>query len=395
MGQGYYCDKCRRTMAAINFYKSNNLEKYPNDGVLKECKKCITLHVDNWNPETFLWILEEIDVPYVEDKWNEILKKHGQDPSKVTGTTILGRYLAQMKLNQFLKYRWADTEKLAEERKEKKKEALRNAGIAEEELDSHISDGFDLERPAGYVTDSEKYAMQAEASIATSTGSSSMSIGIEEDIFEKELTEEDRKALLMKWGNYRASEWVQLETLWNDMMNSFDIQTASHKDNLKLLCKASLKANQLLDIGDIDGAQKASKMYDTLLKSGKFSALQNKESGGEYVDSIGELVVLCEKQGFIPTFYQGDPKDKVDQTIEDLKKYTHSLVTEEAGLGNMIESALKSLKEEAEKGDADDEVENIDDLDVYDELNKFMEEELTADDDYYDAELSGEDYGIE
>ena len=118
MSSGCYCEKCRKTMAPVNFYKSNNLEKYPNQGFLTQCKKCITLHVDNWNPNTFLWILEEIDVPYVEDKWNDLLKKYGQDPTKMTGTTILGRYLAQMKLNQFLKYRWADTEKLAEEAKE-------------------------------------------------------------------------------------------------------------------------------------------------------------------------------------------------------------------------------------------------------------------------------------
>jgi hypothetical protein len=39
-----------------------------------------------------------------------------------------------------------------------------------------------------------------------------------------------------------------------------------------MICKASLKTNQLLDAGDIDGAQKMSKMYDTLMKSGRFTA---------------------------------------------------------------------------------------------------------------------------
>jgi hypothetical protein len=43
-------------------------------------------------------------------------------------------------------------------------------------------------------------------------------------------------------------------------------------NTLKLACKCSLKANQLLDIGDIDGAQKATKMYDGLMKSGKWTA---------------------------------------------------------------------------------------------------------------------------
>jgi hypothetical protein len=28
----YYCEKCNRTLNATEFYKSNNLIKYPNEG---------------------------------------------------------------------------------------------------------------------------------------------------------------------------------------------------------------------------------------------------------------------------------------------------------------------------------------------------------------------------
>jgi hypothetical protein len=48
------------------------------------------------------------------------------------------------------------------------------------------------------------------------------------------------------------------------------------------------------------------------MKSGKFSAAQNKAESGEYVDSVGELVAICEKDGFIPRYYVGEPNDKVD-----------------------------------------------------------------------------------
>ena len=54
-----------------------------------------------------------------------------------------------------------------------------------------------------------------------------------------------------------------------------------------------------MDLGDIDGAQKATKMYDSLMKSGKWTAAQNKAEKGEYVDSIGELVAICETDGFV------------------------------------------------------------------------------------------------
>ena len=183
----------------------------------------------------------------------------------------------------------------------------------------------------------------------------------------------------------------QLEQLYNDMDESYDIQSAGHKDTLKLVCKASLKSNQLLDIGDVDGAKKAVAMYDSLMKSGKFTAAQNKAENGEAIDSVGELALLCEKEGgFIPTFYKGDPNDKVDKTLEDLKRYTYNLVVKEQGLGDLIESALKAMQADAEKEDLEDidedgdfdEAEILEDLnpiDSYGELQDFIDKEREAD----------------
>jgi len=54
------------------------------------------MHVDNWDPETFLWILQEADVPWIPDEWNGLLAKFAKDPKKMTGKSIIGRYLAKM-----------------------------------------------------------------------------------------------------------------------------------------------------------------------------------------------------------------------------------------------------------------------------------------------------------
>jgi hypothetical protein len=150
-------------------------------------------------------------------------------------------------------------------------------------------------------------------------------------------------------------------------MNSYDIQSAGHIDTLKLVCKTSLKANQLLDIGDVDGAQKMVKMYDGLMKSGKFTAAQNKAESGEYVDSVSELVAICETEGFIPRYYVDEPKDKVDRVLQDLQNYTHSLVTEEMNLGNLIENAVKQIELDKEK-EAQGDAEAADDEDLLDNL---------------------------
>ena len=98
----HYCEKCGKMMDDTQFYTSKNIEKYPPDGKMSTCKKCLTMHVDNWDPETYKWILQEIDVPYIKEEWNALLERYGKDPNKITGLTIIGRYLSKMKLKQWM-----------------------------------------------------------------------------------------------------------------------------------------------------------------------------------------------------------------------------------------------------------------------------------------------------
>jgi hypothetical protein len=75
------------------------------------------MHVDNFDPETFTWILEKFDVPYIPGEWQTILdKEYNRDPLKINGLTVLGKYLSKMKLTQWKNYRWADSERLAKEK---------------------------------------------------------------------------------------------------------------------------------------------------------------------------------------------------------------------------------------------------------------------------------------
>ena len=338
-----YCEKCNRTQSPDNFYSSNNLDKYPNEGKLNLCKKCLTMHVDNWNPDTYLWILQEIDVPYVPEEWHKLLAKFGQDKRKVSGTTILGRYLSKMKLKQFKDYRWEHTEYLQELANHKIEETMKRQGYDAQQIADAINKAT-FEVPAEPVLPPEPAQEEAFEDYFA------MQSGAEEDDLAGDLTEEDRTYLRLKWGKaYRPEEWVRLEQLYEEMMASYDIQTAGHIDTLKLMCKTSLKANQLLDIGDVDGAQKMLKMYDGLMKSGKFTAAQNKEEHGEYVDSISELVAICEADGFIPRYYTDGPQDKVDRVLQDMQGYTRTLITEEMNLGTLIERAVKQIEEDRER----------------------------------------------
>lgn len=380
-----FCEKCRRTMGAKEFYSSNNLEKYP-DGKIHTCKKCLTMHVDNWDPDTYLWILQECDVPYIPDQWNRKLAQYGQDRSKVTGLTILGRYLSSMKIRQYKDYRWKDSEYLQQVADKRTTEAMKRQGFTAAEIDQVLQQDR-INIPKGELTEPVYAAEPVSQGTMASPAEDYFDRDSEEESIVGELTDEDRRFLRLKWGKaYRPEEWIKLEQLYQEMTQSYDIQGAGHEDVLKLVCKASLKTNQLLDIGDVDGAQKMSKMYDMLMKSGRFTAAQNKSDNGEFLDSLSEFVAMCEKEGFIPRFYVDGPKDRVDETVADLKGYTHSLVVEEQNLGNLIENAVKQMAiEEAKEEDEDTEeeltLEEIDSLkdEDFEEFGEFVEDEVEED----------------
>ena len=155
----------------------------------------------------------------------------------------------------------------------------------------------------------------------------------------------------------------------------------------------------------IDGAQKATKMYDSLMKSGKWTAAQNKAGEEEAIDSVGQLVAICEKEGFIPRYYVSEPKDHVDRVIEDMQKYTHDLIANESGLSQMIENAFKQMQEEKESIKAASEMTEQDEeaamfnydnspitIADYAELAELEEEMAKEDDDFFEfLEEDGDD----
>ena len=391
-GKQYYCKNCNKTMAEEQFYTSNNIEKYPPEGKMPECKKCLTRHVDNYNPDTYLWILQEIDVPYIPDQWNQLMLKYAKDRSKLTGTTILGRYLAKMKLNQWKEFRWKDNDHLRELENLKIEQTMKQQGYDAGEIALAIEKKNSVAvigevAPPPPPVPMEHLQAEDDDYFARIGGVDAS------DGFDDDLTDEDKVYLRLKWGKtYRPEEWVRLEQLYEEMMASYDIQTAGHIDTLKLICKTSLKANQLLDLGDIDGAQKMIKMYDGLMKSGKFTAAQNKAEQGEFVDSVGELIEMCEKQGYIERYYIEQPNDKVDFTIQDMQRYTRTLIEEETNLSTMIEAALRQNAKEDDDSQNNNEDEIIDDVDLdiedlekqindkdFEEFSEFIDDEIEED----------------
>lgn len=341
------CNKCHKPMQKEqNYYTSRRDDLYPG-GWVDECKKCFTMHINIREPSSFLTLLEKIDVPYIKSEWDSIVEKHGNNP-KTTSTAIFGRYIAKMKLKQFSKYKFIDTAKFVEAEEMKKlqeksmklaeinkyRDALNNGEVVknidelnldlsvltEDEIKSLLKKPEELFDPSEYIDD-----------------------------ISDELTREDKQYLLLKWGKtYTISECIKLEKLYNEMMESYDIRTASHIDYLLKICRISLKIDQALECNDIDGFQKMTKVYDLLMKSAKFTAVQNKELSSDYTDSVGIIVAMCEEEGFIPKLHI-ERQDIVDITLNDMNNYLRRLVMNEMNLGNMIEIYLQKMEQEENK----------------------------------------------
>ena len=359
MAEQRYCSKCRKTMADTNFYTYK-------DGIKCElCKACLTMHINNFEPDTFLWLLEKFDVPYIPAEWNILRDRaYAKDPYKMNGMSVFGKYLSKMKLKQWKNFTWADTERLQAEAEEKAKLYGQPQEIAEEqlaEMEEAYKNGEITE--AQWMTYKEIKAPKPEfqvvsGSTVTTTGPSGSPYPVNDNPFEQvdvpdvgnDLTEEDKVYLAMKWGRlYSSSDWVYLEQKYNDFMNSFDIQGAARIDTLIQICKLSLKMNQALDTGDYDTYAKLSRAYDTLMKSAKFTEAQNKDGDSSEFDSVGAIVAFCEKEGgFIPEYKIEAPQDIIDTIIEDNKTYLQTLIHNDTNLSQQIEQFLKK-KEIAEE----------------------------------------------
>lgn len=343
----YFCDKCNKSMDEKQFYT------YKDGRKTEMCKQCLTMHIDNFNPDTFLWLLEKMDVPYVPGEWNVLRDRaFAKDPIKMNGTSVFGKYLSKMKLKQWKEYGWEHTELLQAKQEEKNKineeEKKKHEAIIKEKFDNGEISESEYKTLTSTTTQNQQYINGTIMNPVAGT----VNNPFQETNFMKEedlvdlggtLTEEDKLYLAMKWGRlYKPSEWVELEKSYTEMMNSFDIQDADTMNTLILICKTNLKMNQSLDMGDLDGFQKISRVSESLRKSAKLTAAQNKEEKSNFVDSVGELVAYCEKHGgAIPNYDINTNPDIIDKVIEDLKVYTKSLITEDKALARQIEDYLK------------------------------------------------------
>jgi len=109
------CVVCGRLMSEDEFMTDRSRKK------IDTCTTCLTANVDNTRPETFLPILERLDVPYVQDLWIDLAKRqYCKNPEKFGPRSVLGLYARTMKMAQYKEFGYADSDKANEMLKSKR-----------------------------------------------------------------------------------------------------------------------------------------------------------------------------------------------------------------------------------------------------------------------------------
>lgn len=197
-----YCEKCARTKRSVLFYKKRD-GTYP-----KFCKDCLTMHIDNYNPDTFLWILQEMDVPFVPEEWNVILNKIlEKDPKKLTSSSVIGRYLAKMRLNQWADKRWADTDAIREEKERKFSQYKAEKAESDAEVTRMYENGEINEAQYKTMMSMDKIAKETLMAPPTDMGVNMNNPMMQTAFMQQQdlpdpsadLTDEDKIYLAMKW----------------------------------------------------------------------------------------------------------------------------------------------------------------------------------------------------
>lgn len=321
------------------------------------------MHVNNYKPQTFEWILKLIDIPYVPGEWNVLRDRaYQKDHSKVGGTSVLGKYITKMKnLTQWQKYTYKDSEMLQKYGRDTSVAAIEERKKADEEFEQELKEKLSNGEisDAEYQTLTPTNAAQQTIMIPTSNeellqdngpqiGLREKQLMSEEEIPDrsKELTQQDKEYLVLKWGRmYTPQEWLDLQKNYQRMRKSFDIQDADTENTLIVLCKTYLKMNQSLDQGDLEGYQKLARVYDQQRKSAKFTAAQNKNKDENIIDAAGVLTSEVERLGGkIKPIDLKIKRDLIDQQLEDMKKYTRDLVEQDKSLAREIEDYIKELR---------------------------------------------------
>ena len=321
-----FCKSCERKKKITDFYTKRNGER------CDQCKECFTLFINPTDISTIKPLLQELDFPYNSVTYQNAVNKCYAKTKNPKPITIFGKYLAQCRLNQMKGYGYDDsaeldeilgtTDKIFKTKQESIENAFEEGNISEEEYESFKATMPSL--PTSSPFDTAPQIVEC----------------VDLPDFSSQLTAEDKQYLTLKYGNYDARAWVWMEQKYKEYIEAFEIKDkeASRISNLILLVKTDYLLNQALDEGDLDAVSRLSKVYDTVMKLGKFSTAQNKDDEKGYYNSYSRIFRYCEeKRGKIKKLDTNIDRDYADTMLRELKQWTVNILKSDPAIARKFE----------------------------------------------------------
>lgn len=264
------CTECNEERRTSEFYKSYS----NNSGIIHMCKGCLSrLSVDEQgkiDKEKFIATLRKIDKPYIEHLFIKNINKYD------TAKSVIGYYLKDLSLHQYRTLTFKDS---IYEKAEQKTEITGSA-----------------------LSDKDKYA----------------------------LSDEEREALIDKWGDYTDFELVKFERKYKFMSKGYQILTPMHEESLINVCRLEVFYNialQQKNAAEIKlfGEQLSKAKQEAKLNPNQLSKNDLTSTGA---NSFGEIVKLVSKRDGVcrlPLKYFEQPNDKIDYAIYQFIAYERAL----------------------------------------------------------------------
>lgn len=197
----------------------------------------------------------------------------------------------------------------------------------------------------------------------------------------------------LKWGTqYTFEELLKLDSMYSKTLKANRIVNPMQKIAVQTLCKIQIQIDSAIEQQDANGVKNYSTTWSNFAKQAGLETMIN-ETKTDDITTVAELYEYMEKKGFVFDFFDGAPRDEVDNAINDIQNANKRVILEATGLQSQLEEMIEQQKASNEQQYTEEitSKESIQDLINFNPENNQEEIETQEDDDVLMADFSEEE----
>lgn len=153
----------------------------------------------------------------------------------------------------------------------------------------------------------------------------------------------------LKWGTqYNFEELLKLDSMYSKTLKANRIINPMQKAAVQTLCKIQIEIDNAISQQDAAGVKNYSTTWSNFAKQAGLETMIAETKTGD-ITTCAELYQFMEDEGFIFTYFDGAPKDEVDNAINDIQAANKRTVLECTGLQAQLEDMIEKAKRNNEE----------------------------------------------